>query len=315
MLRYIIKRILILVPTWLAIGIIAFLIINLAPGDPLATFLGTETVGNVDVLRHRLGLDQPLLIRLGQWLLNLLHGDFGTSYFLGRSVLQAIGERLPVTLSLASLGMLMATLIGVPLGIIASLRPNGIRDTTVMGISLLGLSIPEFFLGLILMFVFAVAARVLPVGGFVPISQGFGRWFLHMLMPSFSIGFIWSAYVARITRSSMLEVLNQEYVLTARAKGVREVWVIWKHSLRNAILPVLTVLGMVFALLLGGAFITEYLFRLPGAGSLIIAAVKRRDYPVVQGGLLIFSTSVLVVNLIVDVLYAYVDPRIKYGKK
>jgi len=209
----------------------------------------------------------------------------------------------------------MSMLIGVPLGMLASLRPNGLRDTAVMSFSLLGLSIPEFFLGLILMLVFAVSLRILPVGEYRPLSEGLVPWLRHLILPSFSLGLIWAAYVARITRSSMLEVLNQEYILTARAKGLRESRVIWKHAFRNAILPVVTVLGMIFALLLSGAFITEYLFRLPGAGSLIISAVKRRDYPVVQGGLLMFSSSILIVNLVVDVLYAYIDPRIKYGKR
>jgi peptide/nickel transport system permease protein len=314
-LAYLVRRLLALIPTWLAIGVLAFLIINLAPGDPTATLMGTESVENVALLRERLGLDRPLLERLGLWVLGMLRGDLGDSFFLGRSVVRAIGERLPVTLSLAFWGMMMSMLIGVPMGLMASLRPNGLRDTAVMGFSLLGLSIPEFFLGLILMMVFAISLRVLPVGEYRPLSQGLIPWLRHLILPSLSLGLIWAAYVARITRSSMLEVLNQEYILTARAKGLRESQVVWKHAFRNAILPVVTVLGMIFALLLSGAFITEYLFRLPGAGSLIIAAVKRRDYPVVQGGLLIFSTSILIINLVVDVLYAYIDPRIKYGKR
>jgi peptide/nickel transport system permease protein len=314
-LAYLVRRLLALIPTWLAIGVLAFLIINLAPGDPTATLLGTESPQNVALLRERLGLDRPLLERLGLWVLGMLRGDLGDSFFLGRSVVQAIGERLPVTLSLAFWGMMMSMLIGVPLGLLASLRPNGLRDTAVMGFSLLGLSIPEFFLGLILMMVFAISLRVLPVGEYRPLSQGLIPWLRHLILPSLSLGLIWAAYVARITRSSMLEVLNQEYILTARAKGLHESRVVWKHAFRNAILPVVTVLGMIFALLLSGAFITEYLFRLPGAGSLIIAAVKRRDYPVVQGGLLIFSSSILLINLVVDVLYAYIDPRIKYGKR
>ncbi len=315
MVRYIVRRLLILIPTWFAIGIIAFLIINLAPGDPIGTFLGTETNANVEMLRSRLGLDKPLLHRLGLWVAGLSRGDLGDSYFLGRSVAAAIAERFPVTLSLAFLSMLVAACIGVPLGLLASLKPNGIRDTGITSLSLLGLSIPEFFLGLALMYFFAVKIRWLPVGGYKALSEGLFPWLRHMLMPAFTIGFIWSAYIARITRSSMLEVLTQDFVTTARSKGIGEGRVIWVHAFKNAILPVMTVLGMVFALLLSGAFITEYLFMLPGAGSLIIAAVKRRDYPVVQGGLLVFSTSVLLVNLLVDILYSFADPRIKYGKK
>jgi peptide/nickel transport system permease protein len=264
-LVYVLRRLLALIPTWVVIGVLAFLVINLAPGDPTATLMGTESVENVALLRERLGLDRPLMERLGMWVLGTLRGDLGDSYFLGRSVVQAIGERLPVTLSLAFWSMMMSMAIGVPLGLMASVRPNGLRDTAVMGFSLLGLSIPEFFLGLILMLVFAVSLRVLPVGEYRPLTAGLIPWLRHLVLPAFSLGLIWAAYVARITRSSMLEVLNQEYILTARAKGLRESQVVWKHAFRNAILPVVTVLGMIFALLLSGAFITEYLFREPAA--------------------------------------------------
>ncbi|MDD3996921.1 MAG: ABC transporter permease [Sphaerochaetaceae bacterium] len=315
MLQYIIKRILILIPTWIVLGIIIFLLINVIPGDPIAIMLGTESVENVELIRQRMGLDKSIWERLGLWVLGLVKGDLGESYFLGRSVGQAIIERIPVTISLAFLGMLFSVIIGVPLGIFASLKPNSLRDTSIMGFSLVGISIPEFFLGLILIYIFALGLNIFPTGGYVTLSRGILGWLGSLFLPALSIGIIWSAYIARLMRSSMLEVLNQEYIITARAKGQSEYNVVIKHALRNGILPIVTAIGMIFALLLSGAFITEYLFRLPGAGSLIISSIKKRDYPVVQGGLLFFASAILIVNLIVDILYAFIDPRIKYGKK
>ncbi|QAA77001.1 MAG: Dipeptide transport system permease protein DppB [Candidatus Bipolaricaulis sibiricus] len=313
MIGYICRRLLGLIPTWLAVGLMAFLIIQLTPGDPAAVILGQEaTLTGVETVRQRLGLDKPLVHRLQDWYLGLLQGDLGDSYFLGRPVAVAIVERIPVTFALTLCAMVVATLIGLPLGIIAALRPNTVLDTTVMGVSLIGLSIPEFLMGLGLMYVFAVTLRWLPTGGYVAFTADFRRALLHIAMPAFSLGFIQSALIARMTRSAMLEVLTGDCVRTARAKGLHESRVVWKHALRNAMLPIVTVIGLSFALLLGGAFITEVVFRLPGIGSLVIAAVKRRDYPVVQGVLLVVSSIVLLANLVVDVAYAYLDPRIKY---
>jgi len=315
MINYIIKRIIILIPTWIALGIIIFLIINLVPGDPIASLLGTESAENVEVLRERLGLNKPIGTRLLDWINGLLRGDLGESFFLGRSVSEAIIERIPVTISLAFIGMLFSLIIGIPLGIAAALKPNSLLDTSIMGFSLIGISIPEFFLGLILIYAFSLGLRFFPTGGYASLSQGFLKWAESIFLPSISIGLIWSAYIARLMRSSMLEVLNQEYIVTARAKGQSEFKIIIKHALPNAILPIVTAAGMIFALLLNGAFITEYLFRLPGAGSLIITAIRKRDYPVVQGGLLFFASSILIMNFVVDILYSFIDPRIRYGKK
>jgi peptide/nickel transport system permease protein len=315
MWRYIIQRIFILIPTWIMLGLIVFFITNLAPGDPTAMLIGTESVNNIERIRENLGLDKSISERLILWIQGLLRGDLGDSFFLGRSVKDAIWERLPVTISLAIFSLFFALSIGMSLGIIAAIKPNGLRDISLMGISIIGLSIPEFFLGLILIFTFSLGLKIFPSGGYAPLSEGLYQWIRHMFLPSFSIGFIWAAYFARLTRSSMLEVLNQEFIVTARAKGQTEFIIVMKHALRNAIIPIVTAIGIVFALTLSGAFITEYLFRLPGAGSLIIAAVKHRDYPIVQGGLIVFSTSILLINLIVDILYAFLDPRIKYGEK
>ena len=263
-------------------------------------------------MRERLGLNEPMIAQLGDWFKGVLRGDLGDSYFLGRSVTQAIGERIPVTVALALCSMLVAVCIGFPLGIWAAIQPNTLRDTAAMGIALFGLSIPEFLMGLGLMFVFAVTLGWLPSGGYVAFTQDFSSALMHIVMPAFSLGFIQSALIARMTRSAMIESLTSDYVRTARAKGANERIIVWKHAFRNAALPIVTVVGLSFALLLGGAFITEVVFRLPGVGSLVISAVKRRDYPVVQGVLLVISTIVLLTNLFIDLTYAYLDPRVKY---
>ncbi len=313
MIAYVFRRLVGLIPAWLFVGLMSFLIIQLTPGDPAAVILGQEaTLTGVETVRQRLGLDKPLGQRLQEWYFGLFRGDLGESYFLGRPVAVAIVERLPVTFALTLSAMVVAVVIGVPLGIVAALHPNTLRDTALMGVSLVGLSIPEFMMGLGLMYVFAVVLRWLPTGGYIPFTADFPRALVHMAMPAFSLGFIQSALIARMTRSAMIEVLASDFVRTGRAKGLRESRVVWTHALRNAMLPIVTVIGLAFALLLGGAFITETVFRLPGVGSLVIAAVKRRDYPVVQGVLLVVSSIVLLANLVVDVAYAYLDPRIKY---
>lgn len=313
MINYVIRRLLGAIPTWLLVGLVAFLIIHLTPGDPAAVMLGPEaTHTGIEVLRERLGLNKPFLIQLRDWYLGILHGDLGYSFFLGRSVAAALWERLPVTFTLAVCAMLVAVFIGVPLGVIAALHPNKLQDTIAMGTSLLGLSVPEFVMGLTLIYVFAVLLRWFPAGGYVSFTENFPRALLHIAMPAFSLGFIQAALIARMTRAAMLEVLNADFIHTARAKGLPEATVIWRHAFRNAMLPIITVIGLAFTLLLGGAFITEVVFRIPGMGLLTISAVKRRDYPVVQGALLISASFVLLMNLLVDLAYAYFDPRIQY---
>lgn len=312
MTAYVTRRLLLLIPTWFFVATISFLVIHLTPGDPAAVLAGQEGLEGIDVIRERLGLDEPLTTQLGMYLAGLLRGDLGDSFFLGRPVLEAIAGRLPVTISLALLSIMFAVAIGVPLGIAASLKPNTPIDTGIMFVALLGLSIPEFVTGLVLIFFFAVSLGWLPSGGFAPVAEGVRPWLSHLVMPAFALGFLQAAYLARMTRSSMLEVLTSDYVRTARGKGLRQRVVVLKHALKNALIPVVTATGLVFAMLLSGAFITEALFRLPGVGTLVISAVKRRDYPVVQGSLVAIATIVLVVNLTVDVMYALFDPRIRY---
>lgn len=313
MIGYTVRRLAALVPTWALVGLMTFLIIHLTPGDPAGVMLGAEaTHAGVEAVRQRLGLDKPLWSRLKDWYLGVLQGDLGDSFFLGRPVATAIWERVPVTFALTICAMLVAVLVGLPLGVMAALHPNTLRDTAVTGLSLVGLSIPEFVLGLGMMYIFGVQLRWLPTGGYVAFTHSFPEALVRMVMPALSLGLIQAALIARMTRSAMLEALASDFVRTARAKGLSQLSTVWHHALRNALLPVFTVIGVAFALLLGGAFITEVVFRLPGMGSLAVAAVKRRDYPVVQGVLLVVATAVMLVNLIVDLAYAYLDPRIKY---
>lgn len=312
MTSFLIRRLVLLLPAWMLVATIAFLIIHMTPGDPAAVLVGQEGLDSIEAVRERLGLNEPLHLQLLSYLQGLFRGDLGDSYFLGQSVREAIANRLPVTMSLAVLAICIALLIGTPLGIAAALKPNTPRDTAIMFVALIGLSIPEFVTGLILIFGFAVAWGLLPSGGFVSLNEGLLPWLSHLIMPAFALGFMQAAYLARMTRSSMLEVLTSDYVRTATSKGLPERSVVLKHALKNAIIPVITATGVVFAMLLSGAFITEALFRLPGIGTLVISAVKRRDYPVVQGSLVTIATIVLLVNLLVDVLYAFVDPRIRY---
>jgi len=305
-----------MIPTLILVAILVFTVVNIIPGDPALLAMGMDAVGDIDVIRERLGLDRSFVERLGLFLFNAAQGDLGDSFFLGRSVTEAIMPRIPVTLSLATAALFVALVIGIPLGIISSLKPNSPLDTGIMGTSLLGISIPEFFLGLILMFIFVLNWRIFPSGGYTALADGgFTGWLRSITLPALAFGLGQAAYMARMMRSSMLEVLNQDYIVTARAKGQRESVVVLKHALRNALLPTVTAAGMIYALLLGGAFITESLFRIPGAGSLIISSLQRRDLPVVQGALLMVSTAILLLNLLIDILYAFLDPRVRYEKK
>lgn len=315
MVRYIIKRILIMIPSFFMVAILIFCLVNIIPGDPAAIVKGNDSVADIELIRERMGLNRNFGERLLDWLFHMVQGDLGDSYFLGRSVIDAIEERIPVTLSLATSALIVAIVIGVPLGIFAALKPNSLIDTGIMGMSLIGVSTPEFFLGLILMFIFALTLRWVPSSGYTPVSESVGGWARHMILPALAFGFGQSAYIARLMRSSMLEVLNQDFIVTARAKGQSELMIIIKHALRNAFLPILTAIGMIYTLLLGGAFITESLFWIPGAGNLIISSIRKLDFPVVQGALLYVAAAILVINLVVDILYAVIDPRVRYESR
>jgi len=312
--RYILQRLLLLVPMWVAVGVVSFIIVHATPGDPAAAFLGQEAqFESKATIYRRLGLDKPLSVQLVNWIVGAAHGDLGQSFFLGRSVSDALAERVPVTLSLTSLALPLAAAVGIPLGIVAALHPNSWKDGVTTGVALCGLSVPEFVIGMLLIFFFAVELRWFPVGGYQPLTQGVVPWLHHLALPALSLALLQTGLIARITRASMLQVLDSDYVRTARAKGLPERAVLVKHALRNAIISVVTVLGLAFTILMSGAFITETLFQLPGIGNLAISAVLRRDYPVIQGELLLISTVVLLVNILVDVAYGYLNPTITYS--
>jgi len=257
-------------------------------------------------------LNDPFWTRYGKWLGAAVRGDMGDSIFLDRPVSQAIADRLPVTLAVGIGAIFVALLLGLPAGILSSLTRGRMVDTSVMMTALVGLSTPEFLLGLVLIYVFAVELRWLPVGGYVPFRRDFADALRHLIMPCFTLGFIWAALVARMTRATMLDVMGNDYIRTARSKGLGETVVVWKHALRVAASPIVTVVGFVVILIVSGAFITEIVFSLPGMGNLIVSSVLKRDYPVVQGAMLFVATGILLINLLVDLLYAYLDPRIKY---
>lgn len=313
MKTYLLHRALAIIPVMLVVATVSFVLIRLAPGDPASVLAGPDaTTEDLAQLRTALGMDQPLPVQLVKWYGRLAQGDLGQSIFLRRPVVQAVVERLEPTLLLTLWGTLLAILIGVPAGIVSARYHNTAVDQSFMALALLGLSIPNFLLGLLMILVFGVWLGWLPVSGYVPLDEGVWLNVRSLLMPAVSLGLVQSALVARITRSSMLDVLREQYILSGRAKGLSERAVIYKHALKNAIIPTLTVVGITVALLIGGAVVIETVFNIPGVGRLIISAVLRRDYPVVQGVVLLIAVTYTVINLLVDLAYLVIDPRIRY---
>jgi len=310
---YLVRRVLAVIPVMVIVATMAFVLIHLAPGDPASVIAGPyATPDDVAKLRGQLGLDEPLPMQLVRFYGRLVTGDLGDSIFLRRPVTEAIVERLEPTLLLTFWGTLIAVLIGVPAGIISARYHNSAVDQSLMGLALLGLSIPNFLLGLVMILVFGVWLGWLPVAGYVPLESGLWPNLRSLLMPSVSLGLVQSALIARITRSSMLDVLREQYITSGRAKGLDERTVVYKHALKNAIIPTLTVIGITFALLIGGAVVIETVFNIPGLGRLIISAVLRRDYPVIQGVVLMIAVVYTLINLLVDLAYLVIDPRIRY---
>ena len=310
---YLLRRVLAVIPVMIIVATLAFVLIHLAPGDPASVIAGPyATPDDVAKLRRQLGLDEPLPMQLMHWYGRLLTGNLGDSIFLRRPVTEAVMERIEPTLLLTIWGTLIAVLLGVPAGIVSARYHNSAVDQSLMGLALLGLSIPNFLLGLLMILVFGVWLGWLPVAGYVPLDEGLWRNTRSLLMPSISLGLVQSALIARITRSSMLDVLREQYIVSGRAKGLDERTVVYKHALKNAIIPTLTVIGITFALLVGGAVVIETVFNIPGLGRLIISAVLRRDYPVIQGVVLLIAVSYTVINLLVDLAYLVIDPRIRY---
>ena len=312
MLAVILRRLLATIPVMAIVAVIVFSLLYLTPGDPAAVLAGEQaSTADIERLRTSLGLDEPYLVRFGQWLGGVLQGDLGTSIFSRRPVMELIVQRLEPTIALTVASLLIAVLIAVPLGVIAAWRSGGIIDRAAMTFAVLGFSIPVFVLSYLLIALISVELKWLPVQGYVPIAYGFGPFARHLILPAMSLGIVNAALIARITRTTMLEVLNQDYIRTARAKGLSVRRVLVRHALKNAAVPIVTVIGISFALLISGVVVTETVFNIPGLGRLTVDAILRRDYPVIQGVILVFSATYVIVNLLVDLSYRLFDPRIR----
>jgi peptide/nickel transport system permease protein len=315
MLVYLLRRILLAIPVMFVVATGVFLLLFLTPGDPVSVILGPDaSPQQVLELQQRLGLDQPVPIQVARWFSRLLQGDLGQSIYLNRPVVQTILERAEPTILLTLLATLFAIVVGLPIGIISAIRAGSWADFGAMLVALGGISMPSFWVGLNLMFVFAVVMGVLPVAGYQPLSKGLWENLRYMILPAVTLGFAQAALLARMSRSMMLEVLREDYVRTARSKGVAERMVVLSHALRNAMVPLVTVMGLTFAILMGGAVITEQVFNIPGVGRLLVQSVLRRDYPVVQGIVLVIAFNYVVINLVVDILYGLFDPRVRHSE-
>jgi len=314
MLSYLVRRMLLAIPVMFVVAAGVFLLLYLTPGDPVAVILGPDaSPQQIAEVREKLGLDQPVMTQVARWFGRLARGDLGQSIYLNRPVLQTIVERAEPTLLLTLLATLFAIVVGLPIGILSATRAGSWLDLGAMLIALGGISMPTFWVGLNLMFVFAVVLGVLPVAGYQPLSRGLWENLRYLILPAVTLGFAQAALLARMSRSMMLEVLREDYVRTARAKGVVEQKVVLIHALRNAMVPLITVMGLTFAILMGGAVITEQVFNIPGIGRLLVQSVLRRDYPVVQGIVLVIAFNYVVINLLVDILYGLFDPRVRHS--
>lgn len=322
MLRYTIRRLLLLVPVVVGSAVIAFLLLLLIPGDPAVALLGQEVSGpELARFRHLLGLDRSLPVQLGYYIWRVIHGDFGRSITLHAPVLRLIGSTLPATLELATASLLLAIGIGIPMGLVAARRRGSILDTGTMMVAQLGISMPVFWLGVLLILLFAVKLNWLPSFGrgaplvpslFSGNLAAFADSVQHLILPAFTLAFFNLALLSRLTRWALLEVLEEDYVRTARAKGQQERLVIYRHAFRNALLPIVTIIGLQFGNALGGAVVTETIYGWPGMGRLVVQAIGQRDFPVVQGAVLVLAVLFSLVNVVVDLTYALIDPRIRY---
>lgn len=313
MAAYILRRLLLMIPVALLVSIIIFTLLRLTPGDPVRTMMGEEPdPQTIAAVRHELGLDQPMPIQYVAWLGRLLHGDLGRSLRTRQPVLEAIGERLPATVELGLAALCYSLLIAIPVGVLAAIKRNSGWDLFATGFTLLGVSLPNFFLGILLILIFALYWRLFPPGGYTPFQSGPIDNLHRLILPAITLGTASLAVNMRLMRSSLLEALGQEYIRVARAKGLSERRVIVSHALKNAFIPVLTVIGIQVGAVLEGAFITETLFIWPGVGRLAVDSIAGRDYPVVQAIVLLSALSFMFANLLVDLLYAYLDPRIRY---
>ncbi|MFW5833699.1 MAG: ABC transporter permease [Pseudomonadota bacterium] len=313
MTAYILRRVLATIPVMLVVALFVFLLLHLSPGDPAAIIAGDNaTAANIQQIRERPGLEDPLWQQFVRWFGGVLRGDLGVSMFSNVPVSELIRQRLEPTLSLAVLSIGFAVVIAIAAGVLAAWKAGGAVDRFVMGFAVFGFSVPVFVVGYLMIFLFATELRWLPVQGYSPIENGILPWLRHLTMPAIALGLAYVALIARITRASMLEVLAEDYVRTARAKGVANAPLLLKHALKNAAVPIVTVIGIGFALVISGVVITETVFNIPGIGRLTVDAINKRDYPIIQGVILVFAAAYVLINLVVDVLYTVFDPRIRY---
>jgi peptide/nickel transport system permease protein len=313
MLAFIIRRLLSTVMVMTTVAVFIFLLLHLSPGDPAAIIVGDNaTQVQIDAVRKQLGLDDPLAVQFVRWVGGVLRGDLGISIFSHEPVNKLIGQRIEPTVSLATTTLLLAVVIAVSFGVLAAWKAGTWIDRIVMVLSVVGFSVPVFVVGYLLIYLFSIKLGWLPVQGYAPIADGLVPWIRHLILPSIALGLAYVALIARITRTTMLDVLSEDYMRTARAKGVATGPMLMKHALKNAGVPIVTVIGIGVALLIGGVVITETVFNIPGIGRLVVDAISQRDYPIIQGVTLIFSGVYVIVNLIVDLSYTVIDPRIRY---
>lgn len=314
MTGYIVRRLFLMIPVLLIVAVIIFALVHITPGDPAAVMAGEEaTASQVEEMRERLGLNEPIYVQFVNWFVDALRLDFGDSIFLRQPVTDAMLERVQPTFLLTLYAMTLAVLISVPAGVIAAVKRNSLIDRLLMVMSISGAAVPSFFFGIVLILLFAVVLGWLPSGGYVNIGDDPVQHFKRMILPTFALGFSTAGLLSRMVRSTMLDVLKEDYVRTAYAKGLPNRHVILVHALRNALIPAMTVLGISLAGLLGGSVVIETVFSLPGMGRLVVQSISRRDFPVIQGVVLITAVIELAVMLLIDILYVYVDPRVRYG--
>jgi peptide/nickel transport system permease protein len=315
MVRYLLQRLVALIPVMLVVATVGYVILYFAPGDPAAVMLGMDaTPERVQELKRSLGLDRPFVVQLGLWYQRILRGDLGKSIFEQDPVTQVIARRLEPSILLTVLGISLAIALGVPAGVMAAARRNTVVDQVLMGGALFGISIPSFWLGLNLILLFSLRLNLFPTSGYIPLNEGWVGTIRTLALPAMTLGILGSGFIARMTRSAMLEVLSQDYIRTAQAKGLMSRRVVIRHALRNALIPIVTVIGLAAGTLMAGGVITvETVFAIPGVGLLVISSILRRDFPVIQGVLLYVSVVYVLVNLTIDLLYVFLDPRVKYA--
>ncbi|MCC0003075.1 MAG: ABC transporter permease [Methylobacteriaceae bacterium] len=313
MFGYVLRRLVSTIPVMLIVAVFVFLMLRLTPGDPAAIIAGDNAnAQQVAMIRQQLGLDKPLIVQLVIWLGSILHGNFGESFFFKKTVASLIADRIEPTLALAACTLIIAVAVAVPLGVLAAMRRGSLLDRLVMGFSVMGFSVPVFVIGYALIYLFAIKYPILPVQGYRRIGNGFEPWVRSLILPSLTLSVIYIALLARMTRTSILEVLGEDYIRTAYSRGLTPLQVLVRHALPNAAVPIVTVVGLGVALLIGGVVVTESVFAIPGIGRLTVDAVLARDFPTIQAIILLFSFVYVVINLLIDISYTLLDPRIRY---